>query len=119
MNQCSEIFFDSFDSQCSGCVRVCECGITHFDEYNIPDWEDGELEKMQQKARNDPKHYVGHDCAVSTTEINGIEIVYGCTCDLARKYESFILNYAKQIAGYLNRRAVLLREEAQEIEVKE
>lgn len=117
--QCSELFFDVFDSRCGGCLRTCECGITHFDAYNIWDcWEDGQLEDLQQKAKDDPEHYVEHDCAVGTMEIDGIEIVYNCTCDLARKYENFVLNHARQLAEYLNKRAAALREQSLAIEVK-
>lgn len=118
-NQCSELFSDVFDSKYGGCIRTCECGITHFDTYNIYDWEEGELEELQQKAKDDPEHYVEIDCAVGTIEIGGIEIVYGCTCNLAKKYEDFILNYAEQLAKYLNKRATMLREKADKIEVKE
>ena len=117
--QCSELFSDSFDSRCAGCIRTCECGITYFDEYNVWDWEEGELEKLQQKAKDDPEHYIGHNYSIGTIEIDGIEIVYGCTCNLARKYEDFILEHAGQIAEYLNKRAVMLREKADSIEVKE
>lgn len=117
--QCSELFFDVFDSHCSGCLRTCTCGITHFDGYNVWDWEDGELEGLQKKAKEAPEHYIEHDYAVSTMEVHGVEIVDGCTCDLARRYESFILNHTKQLAAYLNKRAVALKEEAAAIEVKE
>lgn len=118
--QCSELFGDVFDSNCGGCCRTCECGITHFDGYNEYDrnW-DNELEELQQKAEKDPDHYVEHDCAIGTMEIGGIEIVYNCTCDLAQKYESFILRHARQLAEYLNRRAIMLKEEAVAIEVGE
>jgi len=96
----------------------CECGITRFDSYNIWDWEEGELKKLQQKAKDDPNHYVETDCAIGTIEIGNQEIVYGCTCDIARKYENFILNHARQLAEYLNKYAANLRKTAEEIEVK-
>lgn len=117
-SQCSELFSDVFDSRCGGSVRVCACGITYFDNYNYCDWEGGELEELQQKAKDDPKHYTERDCSVGTMEINGIEIVHGCSCDLARKYESFILNHAVHLAEYLNKQATMLREKAEVIEVK-
>jgi hypothetical protein len=117
-NQCSKLFSDIFDSNCGGYLRICECGITYFDTHNIWDWEDGELEALEQKASDDPEHYVGMDCAIGTMSIDGREIVYGCTCKLAQRYEEFILDHAEQIAQYLNKRMMLLREKANSIEVR-
>lgn len=117
-NQCSKLFDEVFDSSCGGCLRTCECGITYFDTYNIWDWEEGELEELKQKAEDDPEHYVGIDCSVGTLSIDGREIVYGCTCKLAQRYEEFILDHAEQIAEYLNKRAILLKEKAAAIEVE-
>lgn len=116
--QCSELFIEVFDSRCGGCVRTCECGITHFDSFNIYDWEDGELEDLQKKAKETPKKYFEHDCAIGTIGINGIEIVYGCTCDLAKKYETFLISHGALIAEYLNKRAKMLREHADKITVQ-
>ena len=116
--QCSELFSNVFDSNCGGCLRTCECGITHFDTFHSYDWEEGELEELEKKAKADPKHYIEHDCSIGTIEIGGVEIVYGCICGLAEKYENFIISHDEQLAEYLNKRAVLLREAAESIEVK-
>jgi len=112
--QCSDLFCDVFDSHCAGNVRTCECGITHFDTYNTDDYdyEERELEELEQRAKNDPDHYVAHDHSIGTMEISGVEIVYGCSCNLAKKYEGFILMYAEQLAEFLNRRGEILREQA-------
>jgi len=117
-DQCSELFWETFDSGCGGCVRVCECGITHFDTFNVYDWEQGELEKYLEKAKEDPEKYREHDCSIGTIEIAGYQIVYGCSCDLAKKFEDFIISHAVQIAKYLNERAKLLKHKAEMIEVK-
>lgn len=116
--QCSELFEKVFDSDCGGCVRMCMCGITHFDTYNDNDWEEGELEDLMVKEANDPAIFMGHDRAIGTMEVDGKDIVYGCTCDSARRYENFITQHAGQIATYLNGRAALMREKANEIEVQ-
>ena len=116
--QCSELFNEVFRSGWSGRIRVCDCGITYFDGYNDCDWEDGELEKLRQKARDKPKLYVEVDCSVSTIEIGPSQLVIDCTCGQAKRYEDFILNHAHQLAKYLNKTAVLLREESALIEVK-
>jgi hypothetical protein len=115
--QCSELFSNIFDSGCGGCIRTCECGITYFYGCHHWDFEEGELEELQQKAKDDPDHYVEQDCSIGTLEIGGIQIVYDCSCDLARKYENFILDHAGQLAEYLNRRGAILREKAESIEV--
>jgi len=116
--QCSDLFLDVFDSGCGGCIRTCECGIIHFDGFNEWDWKEGELEALQEKAKKHPGRYVEKDCAIGTLSIDGIEIVYDCTCDLARKYEQFIISYGARLADYLNKRAELLRQNAEIIEVK-
>ena len=114
----SKIFEEVFDSHCGGIVRDCSCGITHFDTYNQGcDWEEGELEGLEENAKNNPDRYRGHDHSIGTMEIGGHEIVFGCTCDLADKYEKFILNHAVQLKEYLNQRAKMLRERADEIDM--
>ncbi len=115
--QCSELFEKAFASDCGGCVRTCACGITHFDGYNTWDWKEGELEELQQKAKEMPDEFVEHDGSIGTIEIDNKQIVYDCVCNNARGYEDFILTHATQLAEYLNRRAKMLREKADTIEV--
>lgn len=118
--QCSEIFKNVFDSGCGGCLRTCDCGITYFDGYhNGWSWEEGELEDLRQKAIDNPEKYIEVDCTPGTMEIDGREIVFGCTCETAARYESFIDNHSHQLAKYLNMKADELREEANLIEVKQ
>lgn len=115
--QCSELFNDLFDSSCSGCIRTCACGITWFDTYNTWDWEKGELEELNEKEKANPDKYKSRDCSIGTLEINGIEIVYRCTCDLAYRYEQFIRIHAVQIAKYLNEMSKQLKERSEAIKV--
>lgn len=117
--QCSEIFEDVFHSRCGGCERQCECGIVHFDSYNFADWDDGELEELQKRAKKEPEKYVEHDHSVSTLSIGGQEIVCGCTCENAHRYENFILSHASQLAEYLNKRSEKLKKEAETCVVEE
>jgi hypothetical protein len=112
--QCSALFSDVFDSHWCGHIYTCQCGITHFDGHNEQAWHAGELDELRQR-----EYYVEHNSAISTMQIHGKEIVLGCTCDLAQSYESFILNHTKQLAEYLNKLAVLLKEESAVIKVKE
>ena len=117
-NKPTELFETVFDSCCSGIVRTCACGRTHFDSSdNMSSWEEGELEGLLKKAQEHPNMYIDCDHSIGTMNINGVEVVYDCKCDIAQKYENFILNNAKQIAQYLNKRAKMLRETANEIEI--
>ena len=115
--QCSELFSEIFSSGCGGCLRTCDCGITYFDGYNNWDWEVNELENLRQKAKDDPRQYIEQDHSVSTMEIGGAQIVHGCSCGQAQRYETFILNHAVQLADYLNKRASMLKEKAKLIKV--
>ena len=118
MEQCSNLFSKVFDSGYGGCVRTCECGITHFDCYNTWDWEEGELERLQDQAKEHPDRYVEVEGSIGTMEIDNIQIVWGCSCDLAKKHERFIRNHASKLAQYLNEYATKLRKAADDIDVK-
>lgn len=115
MKQCSDEFIDAFDSHCAGCSRICTCGITHYDTSdNGWTWEEGELEHLEELHLKSPEKYVPHDYAIGTMNILGNEIVIGCSCDIAKKYENFIVSHRKQIAGFLNKRAENILKAAQQ-----
>ena len=112
--QCSEIFEEVFDSRVSGCVRTCVCGRIYYDIANDDwDWKPGELEALDKNPKATPVEY-----AVGTISINDEEIVMGCDCGRAKRYEEFILQHAEQLAEYLNRRSEALKEQAELIKVK-
>ncbi|HEA66888.1 hypothetical protein LCGC14_2307170 [marine sediment metagenome] len=120
MEQCSELFERVFDSGYGGIVRVCDCGITHFSDQDcdINCYDEGELEKFQENQKKAPNSFLGWDRSIGTMEIGGMEIVWGCSCDIARKYEDFILSHARQLAEYLNETAKMLKEKSDSIKVK-
>lgn len=111
-------FENAFSSGSGGCVRDCICGIVHFDYYNSWDWEDEELEALQEKAAKDPEKYIGHNYSISTYIVSGREIVMGCPCNFGGPYEEFILEHAAQIAAYLNSRSETLSRQAQAMVVR-
>lgn len=117
MKQCSGVFEKAFDSHCGGCVRTCSCGRTHFDSVNFYDWDERELDQLLLKAKAEPDSFIAHDHSIGTMEIGGKEIVIDCPCDLAWKYEEFIIAHAVQLANYLRLRAIELRERADKIDV--
>ena len=115
---CSDEFINAFHSGTSGCVRECYCGITHFDnEPDDYDWEEGELENLRLLAVNGENCRVS-DGSVRTIIIDNKEIVIGCSCNHAARYESFLIDNAVNIAKFLNARAELLRQKAEQISIK-
>ena len=115
----TEDFIRAFDSGIGTCRAICECGIVHFDEVQQHyDWEEGELEELQEFAKYNPEAYVAHDHSIGFIEIDNKQVVIDCSCNTVDKYEDFILNHVVQIAEYLNRRAKYMRQTADLIEVK-
>jgi hypothetical protein len=108
------MFGEAFNSGCGGCLRVCACGRVHYDSSHDGgwDWEDGERESLRENPDAIP-----HCGTVSSMCVCGEEIVYGCTCDKAQRYESFIVNHQHQIVHYLRLRAKNLIDEAESIKI--
>ena len=117
--QCSKLFGDVFDSRGGGQIRVCACGITYFSLDEPQNWEEGELEELKEKEKISPDKYVSFDGTVWTLNVGGEEIVWGCSCDTASKYEQFLTTDGPRIAEYLNKRAEALRQHADSITVNE
>lgn len=116
--QCTELFGKVFHSGTGGLVRDCSCGRVHFHDDETEDFDEGELEQLREKAKEQPDKYIPQGWTIETMEISGCDIVFGCTCDTARKYERFIVNHDTQLAKYLNARARELKDHAAAIEVK-
>jgi len=110
--QCSDIFMEVFDSHCGGILRECHCGRITFDSTSDFGWEANELEDLMRKSTIYPDQYIATDSTVGTMIIGGVEIVYGCKCETAKKYENFIRNEAAKLAEYLKKYAQSLREKA-------
>ena len=115
----TELFEDIFHSGSSGCIRTCDCGRTYFDEYDTTvDWAEGELEDLQEKAKDNPEKFIPGDFSIPTLSIAGREFVLGCLCNESQKYEDFINNHDRQIAKYLNKKAEDLKTKSNEIKVR-
>jgi len=93
--QCSELFECVFHSDCVGSVRRCACGQIFYDNNNT-DWEEGEFKKLENSEAISCDHSIG------TMDIGGEEIVIGCSCDKASRYEKFIITHAIELTKYLN-----------------
>jgi hypothetical protein len=110
IKKCSELFENTFNSGIGSFSYKCACGRVHFDAFNNYDEEcRKELEELLEKEKLYPNKYILHDCSIGTIEIDGKEIVMGCDCGIAYKYEQFIINHKRQLAEYLNKYAKQLR----------
>lgn len=112
--QCSDIFAEAFSSHCGGYMRECACGRVYYNTNGGWDVTEEELDEVEERCTKEPEKYFDLDCTVTTMEIGGESIVYGCCCNKARRYERFLINHAEQIVDYLRKRAALLREKAGE-----
>lgn len=116
--QCSELFDKVFDSHSGGCYRECACGRIHFDTSdNGWDWGVGELEEFIRKHKVNPEKYIDHDGTVCCITFGGVEVVYGCVCDIADKWERLIISEENRLAEYLRGKAKAKREEADRIDI--
>lgn len=111
----SELFIEVFRDRVWGITRTCDCGRTHYDVENVHDYEDGELEQLEEKTKKEPDAYLPCNGSVGTLTID--HTVINCPCGRAKSYEDFIVDNQAGIAHYLNRRAEMLREEADSIEI--
>lgn len=104
-------FIAAFRLRSGGCVRDCRCGLIYFhdDEYDW-DWEDGELEKLQENSAA-----FGRGHSISEIDVGGITYCLECDCwhQAARDYMKFFHNYKHQIAEYFklekNRKQAIAR----------
>jgi len=119
MEQCSELLVASFNSGCSGLRRTCTCGKTYYNFMDQQDFDEGEFEELEKLSKQEPEKYVAVDYSIGTMYINGIEIVIGCTCNNAERFEAFILRHASQLATYLRLYAASLRKRADSVDVSQ
>jgi hypothetical protein len=106
--EASEEFMRAVCGRGALCDVDCEhCGRTHFVGTGYGDYEDGELEGLRANAQKHPGKYIEHNDydSIDWGYINGKQIVWGCPCNSARQFESWIWNHRYAIAKYLKLRA--------------
>ena len=105
MNKASEIFWDAFVD--GGSIATeCSCGRTHFSYSEDNDWEENELEELLEKQKEYPDKYIGtEDDCVAVAMIQGNPVCYNCPCNIAAKYENFILQHETEIIKYFKIKA--------------
>lgn len=112
----SDRFFEAFSTGGSGCRGLCACGKEHFDWENDWGWDEGELEELQEQEKKGDK-VMGHPHSVSYVNIMGNEIVFGCDCEIAQKYEAFINRHVNNIVEYIRAMAKQKEAELKAIEI--
>lgn len=117
MNNITSRFRSSFNDGMGSCYAVCACGREHYDSSdNHWDWEDGELENLIERDKTDP-NVIGQDGSIGGVELMGCRIIDNCECDLAEKYENFLLRHAEQIADYLRSMAKEMKEKSESLTI--
>lgn len=98
------ILCSSFRERCCLCVMDCSCGRVHFTSaHGHGDYEEGELESLQKKAREQPNKYIEETMfdSIDSIFIDGKSIVVGCPCHEDIRYANWIDRHAIQLAKYL------------------
>jgi len=101
-------------------VTECElCGRVHFATWDDgADWEEGELEELRANADKEPDRYI-EDATCSSISwgyLDGQQAVWGCPCNIARKYEDWIWGHRELVTSYLRKR---IRDQKRDAEMEE
>lgn len=106
--EASDAFMQAVCGHGALCSILCEfCNRVHFVGNGYGDYEDGELEDLRANAQKNPGKYIEHNDydSIDWGYINGKQIVWGCPCNSARQFESWIWSHRYAIAKYLRLRA--------------
>lgn len=99
-----ESFMNAFDMHTGGCSGRCECGRLFFDDSEDGgwDWNDGEREELQAKAK--AGEATALDYGVGYVQFEGRQYAWDCDCwhQRAAVLIGFIDGHAREIAEYLN-----------------
>lgn len=114
----SETFVSAVTTS-SGIVSDCElCGRTLFeDDETAGDWNDGELERFRQRAKEEPDKVITMD-KVHTGDIGGKHVVTNCPCHGLRAYEDFIWMHRHIIAEYIAKKTEAIAQAAYDDEAE-
>lgn len=98
-------FERAFDEHGAGCVRLCACGKTYFDDSPDGhwDWLDGELEQLRDWQKKGQAVGLGH--APGYVQFEGRQYVTDCSCwqERAKQLIRFIRGHAEGIAEFLTK----------------
>lgn len=103
-NEQQSRFSHAFSSDRTLCVTDCSCGRVHFVSANgHGDYERGELEELQAKAKAEPDKYIEETeyDHIDTAYLDGLQLVPDCQCGKYKKYCDWIESHAESLAQYL------------------
>jgi len=111
----SQEFMDAVTHASSG-VNDCQlCGRTHFITCNGGfDWEDGIQENLMEKARREPDKYIAHsEDSIRWGYIDGKQVVEGCPCNQATRYERLFWRDRHTIQRYYQNKSAKMKSDAE------
>lgn len=101
MAEASREWLDQYGVGAGGPSIYCHCGRTHV-AIDSSDMDDDERKHYVERHKEKPSAYVlvdGVD-SVTSTFIDGGEVVDGCECGLMARYEKFVSANRKEILAY-------------------
>lgn len=92
-------FEEAFHSHLCGCVRTCACERVFYHNCKDYDWEEGELEELNNSCEAYALPY-----PVETFYFDGKEYCYDCECWKGRinNFIQFVDKHLHQIVEYIN-----------------
>lgn len=113
----SELFRDVVTTGGGTPVQTCACGTTHYATGDHASYDEGELEKLEEEAKTNPKMIPSSNDCVGFASFGGLTFVYECEdCPVMEIYERFIWAERRRIIEYLKRRSVAELEDAKDNE---
>ncbi len=97
----------------SSIVIDCEfCDRTHFIGDGA-DYDEGEFENLIKKSELEPEKYIFHNLSsISWGRLGGKQVVEGCPCNEASKYEQLFWDSRYVIADYFSSKSKKLQGQA-------
>jgi len=111
----SDEFVDAFCSHGS-CRWTCVCGRTYFSSDGGFNFDDGELEDLEKRAKDDPDACIDvGSCSVGVIHFAEDHVV-GCMCNSLYTYEAFLWNNRYNVASYFKKKNELLENTKKSVE---
>jgi hypothetical protein len=108
-------FIATFTHSGSNHVSCEFCKRVHYSPSSDFDWEDGELEELNELNRKNPDKYIAHEeDSIRYGVIDGKQFVDGCPCNSVSLYERLIIANRYQIIDFLQVRAEKIARESEQ-----
>lgn len=106
--------FEELFDWCGSPVNTCGCGRTHFTASG-DNMDEGELIALNAKAKLYPDRYTpdAENHSVSSADIAGKHVVWGCKCGHAERVEAFLWDNRDRFLRYYRARIERAKKEAE------